>query len=120
MRKPLIPKRNKRGDWQPMFFGLGIVLVLGFLLPLILQDYLNIEDYEPTGFLSPLIEIVQEGVGIFGFNIDIFGLFGEGFKEFILNQLLVFAVLPEAISIPLLLIIISGIVYTIIKMLPTT
>lgn len=108
------------GEYKPLFFAIGTVLVLGFLLPLILQDFIDVETYEHDGFLTKPIENIQNGITLFGFNIDIFGFLGDDFKGFIVNQLIVFAIIPAILSVPLIIMIFLGIVYTVLKLLPTT
>lgn len=113
-------KKNKRGDYKPAMISLGIILILGGLLPLILQDFVDVGTYDYTGFMEPIINLVENGIELFGFEINVFGIFGEAIQTFLVNQLIVFALIPSIIAIPLIIIIIFGFIYTLIKLLPWT
>lgn len=108
------------GDWKPAMISLGIILILGGVLPIILQDFIDVGSYNYDDFLAPLINLVENGFSLFGFTIDVFGIFGSTIQNFLVNQLIVFALIPSVIAIPLIIIIIFGFIYTIIKLLPTT
>lgn len=107
-------------DYRPLYFTLALLLIIGVVLPMIVSDFVNVSEVETDSILDPLITIIDEGVGIFGFNLNIFGFLGDTLQGSLVDYLTIFALIPENILIPLLLIMITGIVYTIVKLLPTT
>jgi hypothetical protein len=107
-------------DYKPLYFTLTLLLIIGVVMPLIISDFVDVSEVETDSILDPLITLVNEGVGIFGFNLDIFGFLGDTLQDSLVDYLTIFALIPEIILIPLIIIMIIGIVYTIVKMLPTT
>lgn len=124
---------NKRGsgDWFPLYLSLIILFLLGGLIPLIIQGFVSEGIYDESSFIAPLINVVDNGftiadITLFGWNIwdginfNPFDWFGADFNSFIINQISAFTFIPNYISIPLLIICILGLIYTLIKLLPTT
>lgn len=107
-------------DYVPLYITLGMLFCIGVLMPLTISDFVDTETIETESILNPLIDVVEEGVGIFTFNLDIFGFLGETLRGALVDYLTIFSFIPEIILIPLIIIMITGIVYTIIKLLPTT
>lgn len=113
------------GEWTPLYISLFILLIIGGIIPGIASSFLEEGQYNHDSFVAPLIDKVNYGfdVELFWFyqtNINPFALFGTGVQQFIVNQLSGFSYVPPYISFPLLLLVVVGIIYTIIKMLPTT
>lgn len=108
-------------DYKPLYISLGLIIIIGVILPLILLNFTETKQIpDENSILSPVINIIENGVTIFSFNIDLFSFFGETIKTNLITYLSAFAFIPNIILIPLLIIIITGILYTFIKLLPTT
>lgn len=107
-------------DYKPLYLSLGLILIIGVFLPIFISDFTDTENIPENSILNPLITLVGDGVSIFGFNLNIFGFFGDTIQESLVSYISIFAFIPNLLLIPLLIIIITGIVYTIIKMFPTT
>lgn len=106
-------------DYRPLFFALGIIIIIGVLMPLVVLPYVDYEFLPEDSAMVPLIDLVQNGISIFGFELNIFGFLGNVQDDFV-NYLSMFAFIPDIILIPMIILIITAIVYTIIKMFPTT
>lgn len=107
-------------DYVPLYITLGMLFIIGVFMPLVVSDFVDVESPPESSFLNPLITLFDEGVSIFTFNLDIFGFLGETIQTALVNYVSIFAFIPNILLIPLMIIMIIGVVYTIIKMLPTT
>lgn len=120
-------------EWKPLFISLGILLIIGIFMPLIVLPFATLEDAEPTGFLGEVNNFVQNGVDVTLFNVtffgaefdtitnfDVFDFLGETARNYFSDLIVTFNIVPAIITIPLLVIVIVGIVYTTLKTLPTT
>jgi len=113
----------KIGDWKPLYISLGITFVLGFLLPLILAPFAVEDEFtdEATGLFATLSNFIDNGISLFGFSFNPTQIiFGEAGKDFLVQQYLAFSLIPGILQVMILIIIITGWVYTIVKLLPTT
>jgi hypothetical protein len=116
-------KKEKMSDWKPLYYSLGITFILGIILPLILIPFGATAEIgeEASGIFSKLSGIIENGIGIFGFSFNPVQLIlGETGKNFISKNLLALGLLPEVLQMVIFIFIITGWVYTIIKLLPTT
>lgn len=107
-------------DYVPLYITLALLLTIGVLMPLAISDFVDIEAPPESSILNPLITLFDEGVSLFGFNINIFGFLGETLQTAIVNYLTIFAYIPNILLIPIIIFMITGIVYTFIKLLPLT
>lgn len=109
------------GDYTPLYWSIGIILTIGVLLPVVVMGFGVVEEIELTNpLISPLVDFVQNGVNFLGYNIDFFEIFGDNFRNFIIDYLTAFGLIPLGIFIPLMIIVFTGFVYSIVKLLPTT
>ena len=125
---------NKKGDYQPLFIGLIIFLILAVVLSLFIIDFNNVMiDLEPQGALTNVIDFVDDGIGIsflnfsfFGFNTDLGGNFNifdflpDFVQSYIIGVLALLSLIPNYILIPFLILFVLGMAYTILKILPFT
>lgn len=86
-----------------LIMGIIMLFLLGVFLPLVLSPFsAPLNDYQ--GYLSPIINFVQDGITfnlplILGgdLTLNIFGIFGN-FQEFLLNQIQGYSVIPAIIG----------------------
>lgn len=122
-------KMNKKGlVWQPMLFSLIIILALVFVIDLVTSEFTDLEELQTnelignatnfvdTGFNQTIIDIpawiewipfVPDAIN---FELNPFALFGNGVKNFLVDQLEVFAVLPVWLIYTLGIVFIMGLV----------
>lgn len=118
--------KNKKGDYRPLFFSLGFILFVGLLLPLIISSLVETPPIsEVTGVMSPFVDFVDEGFCITALLlgeicINPFDLLGDTLKDYLVDSLITLSIIPNEILIPILILTTLGIIYTIIKLLPTT
>lgn len=119
------------GEWTPLYISLGIVFVVGFFIPMLVTGFVPEGQTNPNSFISGYVDFVENGftageVALFGWtvfegiNFNPFSWLGDTFHNFYLSQLQAFSFIPNVIAVPLLFISFIGVVYTVIKMLPTT
>lgn len=102
---------------------LGVLFLVGGVIPLIVGTFYDVEEVTPTGIYGNLIDVIDNGISIFSFDLDIFFFLGSDTKAYITEQISGYYLFAD--SVPLLangLIVIFFIVfvYLIIKALPTT
>jgi hypothetical protein len=107
------------GDYTPLYISLGIIFIIGFIIPLSIGEFVDNSQPNPNSYVSSISDFVDTGFtisifGFFSFDINPFSLFGNGFKSFLVSQLNAFSYIPNVISIPLLIIILVGLVVSLI------
>lgn len=107
-------------DYIPLYITLGLLFVIGVLMPVVIGDFVDVEEPPESSLMNPIITIFGEGIGFYGFNLNIFGFLGDTLQTSLTNYVTMFAFIPNMLLIPLIIVMITGIVYTIIKLLPTT
>lgn len=117
------------GDYVPLYISLGLLVLIGLCMPLFVAPFVNAQTYDTDSFVAPLSGFLSEGVV---WNVDLplvpdfdlsfnpFGLLGHDIQTYIGETFNAFTYLPNFISLPVLLFIAFGFIYTIIKLLPTT
>ncbi len=115
------------GEWKPLFIGMFIIIIIGVFLPVIVGGFVDLTDVEDTGIFTPLIDLINNGVTVSFFGstfvtttFDFFGFTGDTVRQGMIDYLVSFSLIPLIITIPLFMFAITGIVYTILKTLPTT
>lgn len=109
------------GEYYPALISLSIILVLGFVFPLIISPFVDVESIVPSGILENLITFVSDGITftlpIIGeFTLNFFDLFGETFKGYLVDNLTYMSLIPSIILIPLTIFIFFGFGYTIFRL----
>jgi len=107
-------------DYVPLYISLAIIFMIGVGVPLLVSDFIDTTTINQSSLMTPLVNFVQDGVSIFGFNLDLFGFLGDTLQNALVGYLTIFTYINDIILIPLIIIMITGIVYTVIKVLPTT
>lgn len=116
------------GDYAPLYFSVMILLLVGVLLPLVIAPFTAGKPSQDS-LLTPMVELVDDGACIdvpllfFGnkeFCFSPFSWFGDEIKLGFVTYFSAFTYIPPVILIPLIIIMMLGFTYTIIKLLPTT
>ena len=117
-------------DWKPLMFSLIGIFVIAGVLQFAVIPFVDIEAEAPEeGILATLITFIDEGVTIEipipiitnpELDFNIFSVFGENIQEFLVNQLIALSLLPTWVTAPLSIVVIIGMMYSIIKLAPTT
>lgn len=99
-----------------LIIGLIMLFLVGGLVPYLLSSFtITGENYD--GYLTPIINLINDGIDLPLLpNIDIFGFLGNG-KSFIISQLQGYQLIPALIGIPLLIINITLIAYSILRLI---
>lgn len=104
------------GDYKPLYLSLAILFIIGVLIPSIISPFADLEelkeDFEGN--------IITNGISIFGFNINPFNIIPRNLRDSLEEYSLYFGLIPNVIKIPALILFWLGIIYTFIKLLPTT
>lgn len=113
------------GDWLPLYISLGILFVLGGLIPILISGFVPDGEYNNEAFITPIRDFVENGIDIDlplvpDITFSPFGWFGDDIQEYIVDKYNAFTYVPDLIAIPLLIIMLIGFFYTIIKLLPFT
>lgn len=120
------------GEWKPLFMGLIFVILISVFLGFVVVDFVDFQDIEPTGILNSTIVFIEEGIDVdfldfnfFGFDIDIlnfnfFDFFPDVVTTYLTNALLLMSLIPIWLLVPMMLLVLTGIGYTVEKMLPLT
>lgn len=106
-------------SYKPLFYVIFIILLIGIFVPLFVNNF-DVEEPEENGFINPIIEFVRDGITIFSFKIDFFFFLGESLKQKFISYIGAFKYIPEIILVPMVIIMITALMYSIIKLLPTT
>lgn len=113
-------------DYKPLYISLTLIFVIGVVIPFILAGIVDLNEIQTSNVVvTPIINFVNNGfslnfLGLGNFSFNIFDFFGETLKQSLITYLSYFGLIPEVIIIPYIIIVLVGIVYTIVKMLPTT
>lgn len=103
-------------DYRPLMYSVVLILIVGVVMPLIISPYVDVDDIPEESAMNPLITLFDEGVSIFGFSINIFGFLGD-LQDNLVDYISIFAFIPNIVLIPLVIIMVLGIVYTLIKLI---
>lgn len=112
---------NKKGsDYIPLYISLFLVILIGGFIPYLFSSFVSPEDVGENPFVAHVHDFVDDGVGIFGFRLAPFDFLPTGVKNALLRYFQGFSYFPNYLLVPILVFIVVGILYTIIKLLPTT
>lgn len=103
--------------------GLLILFIIGFIVPLVISDFADEGTYNQNSYAVPMINFVENGfqftLPVIGTKtINFFNWFGDSFKTFVISQVSAFTYIPNAVSIPLLILSFVMLIYGILKLLP--
>lgn len=105
-------------EFKALYFSLGLFLLAGIILNGV---YLSFPSSTHDTFLSDFVEnglqlgIIGEAItSILPNALNPFGWFGDTIHNFFISQARAFSILPNALLIPLFILIFAGILYTII------
>lgn len=109
------------GEWKPLYISLLMLIVLGVILPYVVGSVVEINpDNVESTLISGLIDLVENGVTIFTFSINPFDVLGETIKDTLINYIAIYDYIPLVLLIPIITFITLGVLYSTIKLLPTT
>lgn len=121
-------------EGTPLILSVILLFLVGSLLPIMVGDFVDFSE-TPEGtmgnIVTPMVDFVDDGISVFSLvNINAFGWLGDPLpdnpegrnqvQKSMINYLNTWAYVPSAIAIPLLIIMFLSILYSIIKLLPTT
>ena len=117
------------GNYIPLYIFLGLLLGIGVLLHLFISPIINTEEADVTSVIYPFIDFFTEGIqldfpviNIFGFNLmngidlDFFFWLPDNARNAMISYFNIFTYIPNLISLPIMIIMIVSLVYTIIKL----
>ena len=75
------------GDYAPLYWSLGILVLVGVMVPP-LADFLDLTEVQDDSIVTPLLTLVSEGISVdFGFlgsySLNFFGMLGSIFQDYI-------------------------------------
>lgn len=108
------------GDFAPAGYALAFLLFIGLIFPFFLGFFIEVGDVQLNPFTTGLIDVIENGVSIFTFEINPFSWLGAYMQNQLLESVIYLSLLPTFIIIPAIILSIVSIFYTLIKMLPTT
>jgi hypothetical protein len=89
-----------------LIVGLGIMFLIGFIVPLIISPFVEEGSYNHDSFISPLVDTLSVGP----FAID------SNILSFMTTQLEAFTYIPDLVAIPLLILSLVLIIYSLIPL----
>lgn len=111
------------GDYVPLYVSLGLLFLFGVLYPSIYGTFYDL-DLQHDNILAPLVDVIDNGFTVdlwfYEVTLNPFDNLGQTFQDYLLNVVIALTYLPPYVIIPLMIVIIFGFLYTIIKLLPTT
>lgn len=110
-------------NWKPGAYAVGIILIIGFIFPLLVSGFIEVDSIQPTGIMNDTIDILDNG---YNFTIhlpivpDVEGTLPspvpEVLQEPIIDRLYFMSLIPSIVLIPLLILCLLGIVWTVVKL----
>jgi hypothetical protein len=124
------------GNWKPLALVLGVLFIIGILFNLIFGAFgINTTIPNPDNsfsnsgiylfcqnyFNSNILDIVDTGINLFGFNVSVpiinpFAIGGADLKDFMITQLILVTYIPLILLIPFMILFILALIWTGIKL----
>jgi hypothetical protein len=118
------------GEWEPMFYALIGLFIIAGIIPFFLTGFVDVEDVNINNtVLNNTINFIEDGTNItipipifpdIVIPFNIFSYVSEGVKDFIVTELTYLSLIPNWILYPFIVLFLLGLIYSIIKLLPTT
>lgn len=116
------------GDFAPLGYSLGILLFVGLCIPFALGFFMDVEDVPQSTFSTGLNNIINGNFSISvipftdfdDFNVNPFSWLGDEVRTTITNSVTYLGLLPDFLLVFILIMCTTGILYGVIKLLPTT
>jgi hypothetical protein len=110
-------------DYKPMMYFLIIAFIVGGFVPLTVSSFIDTQKSDNSSLISPLTNIITQGFSInlpvvTDIHIDFFFWLPNTFHDFLNKQINAFTYLPDWMSIPLLLFMITFLIYGIVSLIP--
>lgn len=108
------------GEYWPLYVSLGILLVVGVLVPLVVADFYDPSEIEVSGVLSPLFDFIDNGITV---DLPLIGEIGinpfdwiGSLKDSLLDYISYMSMIPNILLVPLTIIMIIGIIWGLIAL----
>lgn len=105
------------GEYKPLLTYTALLIILSSITSAIVTATGLTINADSNSFGAGLISFINNGIGIFGFNLNIVPAFSRDYFAGIVTGLYY---LPLIIQLPIIILAIFGLTYAIIKALPTT
>lgn len=119
-------------DNDVLFVYLGIVIIIGVVLPLCISPFVDISKVNADSKLSTMISVLTDGLNINlpdinlflfkiplpDFHIPLISIFPEPVETYINNYFNTFSYIPDILAIPLMLILFFCTIFMLIKFIP--
>lgn len=109
-------------NYKPLIWSVLITIIIGILVPLIVNPFINsgveVQTYDILGLQEPIQNLVLNGVCldlVVSHCYDVYGMFGDEFKNYIYNYVTAYFYIPNYLSIPILIIVTLLLLYGVIK-----
>lgn len=118
-------------DYKPLYFGLGLIIVMALFMNFVVLPFVDTDEIEVNNFLlNSSYNYIDNGVSItvldppffdpINVEFNLFRAISDGLADYLLTQLALISLIPSIYLNIIMLFFLLGIVYTIVKMLPTT
>lgn len=112
------------GNWNMLIMTLAIMFIISVTLTLVVTPFVE-ENPQPEGVTAVAYNYVTTGVNMtiplplfpdFHVSFNIFSMLGDNAQQFIANQILVLSYIPAIILIPLIILGVTALIYSIVEL----
>lgn len=115
-------------DHKPLIYTVAFLLIVGFVLPYFLGFFIDVDSIETSSLVSPLVDVIDYGfeldvipiAGVGEFDVNPFSWLGSTMQSYISDSITYLGLLPNFLIIIIIVLSSISILYSIIKLLPTT
>lgn len=109
-------------NYTPFYISLILLILIGGFVPFIASEFITPEDVPTRGISYRIIQAVDNGIGIpfvfFELKVNPFSWFGNSFQESLKTYIVGFTIIPLYVRLPVLIIILFGFIWTLVKIFP--
>lgn len=117
------------GDYKPLLYSLAIIFVIGAIFTIVVNSFEEVIP-EPTGATKIFTDVIdnQKNITItspYSFVVNAINpinflsvLIPDSLYDLVKNDVRAFALIPEQIRIPLIIMLIIGLVWGVVKIFP--
>jgi hypothetical protein len=112
-------------DWKPLYISIILLVILGLVIPAVISPFTP-DTYNHDSLIAGEIDKIENGytipieflgIDITEFNFNPWTYAPLTLRIAVVDYLTVFSYIPTYLTVPLLIIIVFGIVYTFITMI---